>query len=254
MELDLGAVINPAGVLAVSTNASSALTSAVGAEAEAIVEPRVEEYQSAAAAERAVIEDEISATIQSDATARVKERLGRELVRIRRNNGLSPEIIITNRVAQGIRQEAAALAEATARLKVAELRASLDSTLQGDVTRAQEQVDQADEDLANALDSQISSSLPTNASANKQWVDPIIGFRGQYNFNDHWYLAGNGDIGGFGVSSDLTWSLQATVGYNFTPNVSAELGYRYLYTDFSDSGFVYDMAQAGIYTGLNIRF
>jgi opacity protein-like surface antigen len=85
-------------------------------------------------------------------------------------------------------------------------------------------------------------------------VDPIIGVRGQYNFNDKWYVAGNTDIGGFGVSSDITWSVEAVVGYNFTRNVSAELGYRYLYTDYQDGGFIFDMAQAGIYTGVNIRF
>ena len=254
MALDLGAVINPAGVQTISTNASGAFSSTVEREAEAIVEPRIAEYQSAAAAERTQIENELLASIPSDAKARVKENLERELVRIRRNNGLSPEIIITERLARNVKRETAALAEATARLKVAELRASVDSTLQRDVARAQKQVNRADKRLANALDSEITNSLPTNVSADKQWVDPIIGFRSQYNLNDRWFLAGNGDIGGFGVSSDLTWSLEATVGYNFTRKISAELGYRYLYTDFSDGGFGYDMAQAGIYTGLNIRF
>jgi opacity protein-like surface antigen len=56
------------------------------------------------------------------------------------------------------------------------------------------------------------------------------------------------------VGSDLTWSLQATVGYNFTEKVFVELGYRYLDTDYQDGGFTYDVEQAGLYTGLSIRF
>jgi hypothetical protein len=184
----------------------------------------------------------------------VKEKVERQLVEIRRNNGLTPEAIVLNRLTRAIRRETAALAEATAELKVAQLRASVDSTLLGDVDRAQKKVAKADKQLASALDTQVTNALPTKGSDNKQWVDPIIGARAQYNFNDRWFVAGNADIGGFGVSSDITWSLEATVGYNFTRNVSAELGYRHLYTDYSDGGFDYEMAQAGIYTGLNIRF
>ncbi len=252
--LDIGAVVDAAGVTAISTNASTAIVGAVDTEAQAIVDPRIEEYRNAAAADRVVIENDVQAAIEGDAGARVKEDIERELVRIRRNNGLKPEAIVLNRLTRAIRQETVALAEATAELKVAQLRASVNSTLQADVDRARRKVDQADKDLANALDTQVSNALPTKASANKQWVDPIIGVRGQYNFNDKWYLAGNADIGGFGVSSDITWSVEAVVGYNFTRNVSAELGYRYLYTDYQDGGFVYDLAAAGLYTGINIRF
>ena len=48
--------------------------------------------------------------------------------------------------------------------------------------------------------------------------------------------------------------MQATVGYNFTNNVSAELGYRYLHTDYKDGAFKYDIAQAGLFTSLNFEF
>jgi opacity protein-like surface antigen len=48
--------------------------------------------------------------------------------------------------------------------------------------------------------------------------------------------------------------VQATVGYQFTETISAEIGYRYLDTDYSDGDFIYDVAEHGVYTGLNIRF
>ena len=91
-------------------------------------------------------------------------------------------------------------------------------------------------------------------SKGTDWADPIVGLRGQWNLNDKWYLAGKGDIGGFGVSSDLTWELQGTVGYNFTPCFSTEIGYRYFDTDYNDGGFTYDVAQAGLLVNFNFTF
>lgn len=92
-----------------------------------------------------------------------------------------------------------------------------------------------------------------DGSADEEWVDPIIGFRGQYNINEKWALAGNADIGGFGVSSDLTWSVEGTVVYNFSECIYTELGYRYLHTDYQED-FVYDMNQKGLFLGLGFVF
>lgn len=105
---------------------------------------------------------------------------------------------------------------------------------------------------ADAINPKVDNNI--DVSDSKDWIDPIIGLRGQWNINEKWFLAGKGDIGGFEVSSDFAWSLQATVGYNFTENVFAELGYRYLDTDYKDGGLTYDIEQAGLYTGLSIRF
>jgi hypothetical protein len=104
------------------------------------------------------------------------------------------------------------------------------------------------------LDLDVSRIKDRSASANKNWADPIVGLRGQWNMDDSWYLAGKGDIGGFGVSSDFTWNLQATVGYNFTERFSAEVGYRYFDTDYDDGGFTYDMAEKGALISLNLKF
>ena len=104
------------------------------------------------------------------------------------------------------------------------------------------------------LELDIAGKIDRSFSVDKDWADPIIGLRSQWNLNDHWYLAGKGDIGGFGVSSDFSWNLQATVGYNFSPCVSAEIGYRYFDTDYDDGGFTYDIAQAGLLIGLNVKF
>jgi opacity protein-like surface antigen len=91
-------------------------------------------------------------------------------------------------------------------------------------------------------------------SADEGWTDPIIGIRTQWDINDRWFLAARGDIGGFGVASDFTWNLHASVGYNFTECVSLEVGYRYFDTDYDDGDFTYDIAQAGLLLGVNFRF
>ena len=109
-----------------------------------------------------------------------------------------------------------------------------------------------------SLDLEIEGAGPGGAdldvSADRDWADPIIGLRSQWNINDRWYLAGKGDIGGFGVSSDFTWNLQASVGYNFTEMFSMELGYRYFDTDYEHDGFTYDIAQFGLLLAGNFRF
>lgn len=94
----------------------------------------------------------------------------------------------------------------------------------------------------------------TTRSGEKSWTDPIIGARSQWDMNDRWYLAAKGDIGGFGVESDLTLNLHGSVGYKFNETVSLEVGYRYFSTDYSDSNFIYDVDQSGALIGLNFTF
>lgn len=88
----------------------------------------------------------------------------------------------------------------------------------------------------------------------KAWVDPVIGFRGQYRLCDDWYLIGRGDVGGFDVSSELTYNLYGAIGHDFSERTTLELGYRYLYVDYTSGGFVYDMVTEGIFAGLKIDF
>lgn len=75
----------------------------------------------------------------------------------------------------------------------------------------------------------------------------------QWNISEKWDLAGKSDIGGFGVGSDFVWTIQGSIGYNFTEKVSADQGYRYMQTDYSKGDFTYDVATAGIYTSLNFN-
>jgi len=94
----------------------------------------------------------------------------------------------------------------------------------------------------------------TTANADTSWVDPIVGVRGQYDISDRWFIRYNGDIGGFGVSSDLTWNAFAGLGYNFTQNASVAFGYRGLGIDYSEGNFGLDIITHGPVLGFELRF
>ena len=118
----------------------------------------------------------------------------------------------------------------------------------------QNRVADAQKNLAKALAKQIEQSLPTSESGNKWWFDPIIGLRGQINLTRWLFLAIQGDVGGFGAGSQIAWQASGTVGINLTRNVFVETGYRYFYMDYKNGGFLYKAAEAGIFSGIGVKF
>lgn len=254
LSMDLSATLSLPGIQVVSETTSERVLSGVSERAAAIVQPKVAAYTAATAAKRSAIEAQIASAIEAEADGRVKRDLEKQLVRIRRDGGLDARDIASNRIVRAVKSERLALARSTAQLKVAELRAGVDASQQARVVRAQTRVSRAEKQLASAIIQQLTNRLPTRASADKDWVDPIIGARAQWNIDDRWFLAGKGDVGGFGVESDFTWNLQASVGYKFNESVSLEVGYRYFDTDFSDGRFTYDIAESGALIGLNFNF
>ena len=91
-------------------------------------------------------------------------------------------------------------------------------------------------------------------SAEKDWVDPYVGVRVLQPIASHWTLVGYLDVGGFGVGSDFTWQTLVGVNYEFSKTFAGKFGYRYLSVDYDKDGFVYDMANSGLYLGVGIRF
>jgi len=86
------------------------------------------------------------------------------------------------------------------------------------------------------------------------WVDPIIGIRGQAELGDKFFFRYNGDIGGFGVSSDLTWQAFAGLGYHINEAVSVAVGYRGLGVDYSSGSFSLNTVTHGPVIGLEVTF
>ena len=86
------------------------------------------------------------------------------------------------------------------------------------------------------------------------WADPTVGLFMRYDINDKWFVNALADVGGFGVSSDLTAQGFFSVGYRWTPTISTALGYRAIYTDYDRDGFKYDTTMHGVFSSLGISF
>jgi hypothetical protein len=252
-QIDLGGVLDQTGIQTISDNTSARVVDRMESRAEGIAGKVSADYQAASEAERAAIEEGLATDIKAGVDDQVKRDIGKRVNDILRKNGLRERDLGQSDFVRAVKVVRDELAAATAELEVAKLRASVDSAAEADVAKAEARLRKSEKDLSKAINGKL-NTLPTSASADKDWVDPIVGVRAQWNINDKWFLAGKSDIGGFGVGSQLAWTLEATVGYNFTDKVSAELGYRYLHTDYDSDSILYDVAQAGIYTSLNIKF
>lgn len=104
------------------------------------------------------------------------------------------------------------------------------------------------------------ANLPAS-SRDENWVDPIIGARVVLPISERWYLSLSGDIGGFGVGSDLTWSTTGFFGYKFLlfdHPAAFTFGYRALNIDYSrgsgDREVEIDITLHGPLIGLSLQF
>jgi len=109
--------------------------------------------------------------------------------------------------------------------------------------------------LNNSLDLFPPNNQPgVTAGQTQSWVDPVLGARFRLNLSKGFFVNLNGDAGGFGVGSQLTWQTYAGVGKEFKKKYSVLLGYRYLDVDYKSGGFLYDVHMNGLQAGFNIRF
>ena len=89
---------------------------------------------------------------------------------------------------------------------------------------------------------------------NKDWIDPMVGLRATFHPLDKWIIRVRGDIGGFGLASDLATNAAITIGYSVTQNTTIKFGYRYLKVDFNDDLFVHNVSLSGVGVGLGYSF
>ena len=94
--------------------------------------------------------------------------------------------------------------------------------------------------------------------ASKSWVDPFVGVHVAVPLATRWWLGVHGDIGGFGVGSELAWHAYADIGFRASELVSIIVGYRAIDMDYEDGEgldrFAYDVMTAGPQLGVALRF
>ena len=100
--------------------------------------------------------------------------------------------------------------------------------------------------------------LSFSSSGSKDWIDPFVGLRLRLNLTKNLLLVLRGDVGGFSVGSQFSWSASAILGYSISRVVSVGLGYRALYVDYeSGSGsdkFEYKVTMYGPVVGVGFYF
>ncbi len=91
-----------------------------------------------------------------------------------------------------------------------------------------------------------------DARSTQSWWDGYGGFKGRYNITDKWFVPFRADVGGGG--SSLVWQAMGGIGYQFTPGFDMKFAYRYMDIDYSNDGFLFDVATSGPILSLGFTF
>jgi hypothetical protein len=98
----------------------------------------------------------------------------------------------------------------------------------------------------------------TALDSSKRWLDPVLGFQGHLPLGRSVAITARADLGGFNVSSEEAWQLQATLEVQLSRPVAVRLGYRaFSITDGADlndphAHFLYDIRTSGPLLGVSI--
>jgi opacity protein-like surface antigen len=107
------------------------------------------------------------------------------------------------------------------------------------------------------LEPQLTLDLPVadrTASTTKFWAEPIVGVYLNYRFSKPVGFYAKADVGGFDVSSRLTWQAEGGLDFPLGGNFYARLAYRYLNTDYEKGAVFFDAALHGPQLELGVRF
>jgi len=115
----------------------------------------------------------------------------------------------------------------------------------------------------NDIDVKINPAIlpgSREAEISEDWVDPIIGARWTHVFSDRWSMILRGDVGGFGIASDMTWAGALGARYHINDLLDLDLQYKATWVDYSNDKegtpkyFQYDTVTHGPLLGLVFKF
>ena len=104
------------------------------------------------------------------------------------------------------------------------------------------------------MDAEIDLQPGPTFEGSQNWLDPVVGLRVLFHVTPALTFNVAGDVGGFGVGSDLSWRLVAGFDYRLNGCVSLDAGWAILDVDYEDGSFAYDVNQSGPYLGATFRF
>jgi hypothetical protein len=105
------------------------------------------------------------------------------------------------------------------------------------------------------LDARVFGAIASlDRAESADWIEPFIGLRARAPLSRELSLVASGDVGGFGLGSDLTTQASLGLSWMLTENFDAELGFRYMKIDYDKGDLVYDMENEGPYLGVSYHF
>lgn len=97
-------------------------------------------------------------------------------------------------------------------------------------------------------------ALGVQRSPTLDFADPIVAARVNARLADGWSLLAYGDVGGFGIGSDLTTQGVVTVNARVARSVWLSAGYRALLVDYDKDGHRADVSLGGPLLGATFTF
>jgi hypothetical protein len=117
-----------------------------------------------------------------------------------------------------------------------------------------------DNDIELMLDPAIVGGS-INIKVKEDWLDMVVGLRWNHQINRQWNFITRADIGGFGLSSDFTSTVEAGFTYKISKLMTIDMKYKASWVDYENDGnevevgyFVYDTITHGPILGLNFNF
>ena len=88
------------------------------------------------------------------------------------------------------------------------------------------------------------------------WFDPVIGVNAEYVLSKDmkWAAWTKGDIGGFGVNSQMTWQMNAGFAYMLSPNFPLALGFKYVGVNYDKTARNWTVNEYGLTLGIGYRY
>lgn len=118
--------------------------------------------------------------------------------------------------------------------------------------QARSAIETAEAALHGKVAEGMTKAAKSEITVSRDWVDPFVGLRLRVGMTKSWSVIGYGDIGGFGVGSELTWQLFGGLSWQVSPRVAVEFGYRHLDIDYDHDNFLLDMAMSGGAIGVRL--
>lgn len=92
-------------------------------------------------------------------------------------------------------------------------------------------------------------TTPKSKSMTETWFDPMLIARIKSKSGEKFIYQFRGEIGGFGIGSDLAWQMQAYAGYQFSKLFQITGGYRIISLDYENGSgqnrFMYNIDTSG---------